>query len=125
MTSCQESRNPSSSGNCCFSSSEEFSSTKIKQTEVSEAMRSSSKQNKALRYSWSDVFRHQSFVTRSTSLGVAKAGNLKLDFMAKSIEIHFFLSLKTFLDVMEIPKPKKPFGRINTLSSPFLHVHNS
>ena len=27
---------------------------------------------------------------RSTSLGVAKAGNSKLDFMAKSIGIHFF-----------------------------------
>ena len=44
VTSCQESRNPSSSGNCCFSSGEEFSSTKNKQTEVGEAMRSSSKQ---------------------------------------------------------------------------------
>ena len=29
-------------------------------------------------------------ITRSTSLGVAMAGNLKLDFMAKSIGIHFF-----------------------------------
>ena len=57
---CQESRNPSSSGNSCFSSGEEFSSTKSKQTEVGEAMRSSSKQNKNkdLRYSWSDVIRH-------------------------------------------------------------------
>ena len=27
---------------------------------------------------------------KKTSLGVAKAGNLKLDFMAKSIGIHFF-----------------------------------
>ena len=46
VTSSQESRNPSNSGNCCFSGSEEFSSTKNKQTEVCEAMRSSSKQNK-------------------------------------------------------------------------------
>ena len=53
MTSCQESRNPCSSGNCCFSSGEEFSSTKNKGTKVGEAMRSSSKLNKnrALRYS--------------------------------------------------------------------------
>ena len=43
---------------------------------------------------------------RSTSLGVAKAGNLKLDFMGKGIGIHFF-GLNTFLDVIEIPKPKK------------------
>ena len=40
---------------------------------------------------------------RSTSLGVAKAGNLKLNFEAKSIGIHF-LGLKTFLDVTEIMK---------------------
>ena len=46
VTSSQESRNPSSSGNCCFSCGEEFSSTKNKQNEVGEAMRSSSKQNK-------------------------------------------------------------------------------
>ena len=44
VTSCQESQNPPSSGNCCFSSGEKFSSTKNKQTEVGEAMRSSSKQ---------------------------------------------------------------------------------
>ena len=46
VTSCQESQNPSSSGNCCFNSGEEFSLTKSKQTEVGEAMQSSSKQNK-------------------------------------------------------------------------------
>ena len=28
-----------------------------------------------LRYPWSDVIRQQSFITQSTSLGVAKAGN--------------------------------------------------
>ena len=45
VTSSQESRNPSSSGNCCFSSGDECSSTKNKQNEVGEAMRSPSKQN--------------------------------------------------------------------------------
>ena len=78
MTSCQESQNLSSLGNCCFGSGEEFFSTRNKQTEVGEAMRSPSKQN------------NQSFITQSTSLGVAKAGNLKLDFMAKIIGIHIF-----------------------------------
>ena len=42
----EESRNPFSLGNCCFSSGEEFSSTKNKQIEVGKAMGSSSKQNK-------------------------------------------------------------------------------
>ena len=50
-------------------------------------------------------------------MGVAKAGNLKLDFMAKSIRIHF-LGLKTFLDVIEIPKPKNPFW-------PYGHLKNN
>ena len=49
VTSSQESRNPSSSGNCCFSSGDEFSSTKNKQNEVGEAMRSSSEQNKNIK----------------------------------------------------------------------------
>ena len=49
VTSCQESRNPSRLGNCCFSSDEEFFSTKNKQTEVGQAMRSSSKQNKNIK----------------------------------------------------------------------------
>ena len=41
---------------------------------------------------------------------MAKAGNLKLDFMAKSIGITCtFYGLNTFLDVIEIPKPKKNF----------------
>ena len=42
-------------------------------------------------------------------------GNSKLDFMAKASEFTF-LGLKTFLDVIEIPKPKKtfwPYGRFN------------
>ena len=55
-------------------------------------MRSSSKQNENIKLS--DIpevtgIRHQSFITWSISLGEAKAGNLKLDFMAKSIGIHF------------------------------------
>ena len=39
VTSSQESQNPSSSGNCCFSSGEEFPSTKNKQIKVGKAMR--------------------------------------------------------------------------------------
>ena len=43
---------------------------------------------------------------------MAKLRNIKLDLMAKSIGIHF-LGLNTFLDVIEIPKPKKKlFGRM-------------
>ena len=49
MTSSQESRNRSSLGNCCFSSGDEFSSTKNKQIEVGKTMRSSSKQNKSIK----------------------------------------------------------------------------
>ena len=49
VTSCHESRNPSSLRNCCFSSGEEFFSTKNKQTEVGEAMRSSRKQNQNIK----------------------------------------------------------------------------
>ena len=48
VTSSQESRNPSSLDNCCFSGGEEFSSTRNKQIEVGKAMRSSSKQNKRI-----------------------------------------------------------------------------
>ena len=40
---------------------------------------------------------------RSTSLGMAKVGNLKLDFMAKSTGIHFF-GFEDILDVIEIMK---------------------
>ena len=70
-------------------------------------MRSSSKQNKnkkTLRYSWSDVIRHQFFITRPTLLAVVKAGNLKLVLWQKASEFTF-LGLKTFLEVIEIPKP--------------------
>ena len=51
---------------------------------------------KGFRDSWHDVETHTQTQTlfctdtRSSSLGVAKAGILKLDFMAKSIGIHFF-----------------------------------
>ena len=54
---------------------------------------------------------------RSTSLGVAKVGNLKFDFMVKSIRIHFF-GFENILDVIEIPKPRNPFwpyGHLNSL----------
>ena len=74
--------------------------------QVDKAMRSSSKQNKnkALRY-WSDVIRHQSFITRSTLLSVTKAGNLKIDFTANIASEFTFLVWKHF-DATEIPKPK-------------------
>ena len=45
----------------------------------------------------------------STSLGVAKAGNLKLDFMAKSIGIHF-LGFENFFRCYRDTKPKKIFS---------------
>jgi len=48
VTSSQELPNLTSSGNCCFSSGWEFSSTKNKQTEVGETMLSSRKQNKRI-----------------------------------------------------------------------------
>ena len=68
LTSSRESRNPSSSGNCCFSSGE-FSSIKSKQTEVGEAVRSSSKQNKH-RKLW-HVPEVTSFVTNLSLCGQA------------------------------------------------------
>ena len=49
VTSSQESQNPSSLGNCCFSSSEEFSLTKKNQIEVGRAMRLSSEQKKSIK----------------------------------------------------------------------------
>ena len=48
VTLSQELPNLTRSGNCCFSSGQEFSSTKNKQTEVGETMRSSRKQNKSI-----------------------------------------------------------------------------
>ena len=58
---------------------------------------------------------------------MAKAGNLKLDFMEKKESEFTFFGLNTLntLDVIEIPKPKKkryqslkkrPFGRMYTLN---------
>ena len=57
-------------------------------------------------------------ITRSTSLGVAKAGNLKLDFMGKSIGIPFFEFEDMFrcLRVNENLK-KKHFGHMYTLTT--------
>ena len=67
VTSSQESRNPSSSGNCCLSSGSKFSSTKNKQNEVGKAMRSSSKQNKNKKLS--DIPEVTSFVTNLSLRG--------------------------------------------------------
>ena len=67
VTSSQESRNPFSLGNCCFSSGEEFSSTRKKQIEVGKAMRSSSKQNKSIKLS--DIPEVTSFVTNLSLRG--------------------------------------------------------
>ena len=67
VTSSQESRNPSSLGNCCFTSGEELSSTKNKQMEVGKAMRSSSKQKKSLKR-W-DIPEVTSFVTNLSLRG--------------------------------------------------------
>ena len=52
---------------------------------------------------------------QSTSLGVAKVGNSKLDFMAKKALEFTFWGLKTFLDVIEISKPKKNLLAVWTL----------
>jgi len=77
VTSTQELPNLTSSGNCCFSSDEEFSSTKSKQTEVGETMRSLSKQSKSIKPE--DVPEVTSFGinlpfnTRSTSGGKFKS----------------------------------------------------
>ena len=110
MASIQESRNPSSSGNCCFSSGEEFPRQKNKQNEVGEAMWSSSKQNKNKKLWY--IPEVTSFVTSPilyyavSFIALGQSGKFKIDFMAKSIEIHV-VGLKTFLDIIDIPKPKK------------------
>ena len=77
-------------------------------------MRSSSQKQKALTYSSGDVICYQSFITRSTSLGVAKAGNLKLDFMAKGIGIHFFGLENIFRCYKDTKTSKNLFGRMDT-----------
>ena len=55
-------------------------------------------------------------ITRSTSLGVAKAGNLKLDFMAKSIGIHVFEFEDMFRCLRDNENLKKHFGHMYTLN---------
>ena len=55
-------------------------------------------------------------ITRSTSLGVAKAGNLKLDFMAKSIGIPFFEFEDMFRCLRDNENLKKHFGHMYTLT---------
>ena len=50
---------------------------------------------------------------RSTSLGVAKARNLKLDFMSKSIGIHFFEfedMFRCYRDNENLKKAFWPYG---------------
>ena len=54
-------------------------------------------------------------ITRSTSLGVAKAGNLKLDFMAKSIGIPIFEFEDMFRCLRDNENLKKHFGHMYTL----------
>ena len=93
VTSNQESRNPSSLGNCCFSSDEEFYSTKNKQIEVGKAMRSSSKQNKSTKL-W-DIPEVTSFVTNLSLRGQLhwawpRREIESLILWQKSIGIHFF-----------------------------------
>ena len=48
-------------------------------------------------------------------MGVAKAGNLKLDFMAKSIGIHFFEFQDMFRCYRDNENLKKHFGHMDTL----------
>ena len=47
---------------------------------------------------------------------MAKAGNLKLDFMAKSIGIHFFKFEDMFRCYRDNENLKKHFGHMDTLS---------
>ena len=56
-------------------------------------------------------------ITRSNLLGVAKAGNLKLDFMAKSIGIPFFEFEDMFRCLRDNENLKKHFGHMYTLST--------
>ena len=111
VTSFQESWTPPGSSACCFSCDEEFSSTKktkkLKLAKQCGRQARKKLKHNALRYSWNDVIRDQSFFTRSTLLGVAIEGNLKLD--GKKHRNSLILGLKTFWDDMEIPKPKKTF----------------
>ena len=49
-----------------------------------------------------------------TSLGVAKAGNLKFNFVAKSIGIHFFGFKDIFRCYRDNENLKQHFGRMDT-----------
>ena len=49
-------------------------------------------------------------------MGVAKAGNLKLDFMAKSIGIHLFEFQDMFRCYRDNENLKKHFGHMDTLN---------
>ena len=61
---------------------------------------------------------------RSTSLGVVKAGNLKLDFMAESIGIHFFEFEDKFRCYRDNENLKKHFGHMDTLNTKTIQVRN-
>ena len=103
----------------CFGSGEEFSSTK--KTNKLKLVKQCGRQASNIK-TWSFemflrsyVIRHQSFISRSTSLGMAKVGNLKRDFMAKSIGIHFWFEYIVRCYRL-IPKPKTtfwPYGHFN------------
>ena len=66
-----------------------------------------------------------SIITRSTSLDVAKAGNLKLDFMTKRIGIHFFEFEYMFRCYRDNENLRKHFGHMGTLRLLALRYYNS
>ena len=78
-----------------------FLRQKTKQTEVGEATQPSRRQNKNMER-WD----------------VSEAGNLKLDFMAKSIGINFF-GFEYIFRYYSDKKTKNPVGRVNTF---MLHI---
>ena len=59
---------------------------------------------------------------RSNSLGVAKAGNLKLNFVAKSIGIHFFGFEDIFRCYRDNENLKQHFGHMHTLISTIIYT---
>lgn len=94
VTSCQEVPNPASLCHRCFRSGEEFSSSKNKQTEVVKSnlvIKQAKQKHEVLRCPWSDVIRHESFILRPTSSGVAEARTFfQASFYGKkSIGIYF------------------------------------
>ena len=113
MVSCQESRNPSSLGNCCFSSGEEFSSTENKEIENGDPMPLSSKQNKNVKL-W-DVPEVTSFVTNLSIHGQLHWAWPKREI--QSLMLRQKVSEFTFLD--DIQNLKKPFGCMDTLSTEY------